>query len=86
MKPWGIGVDSIGNVYVGDQENPVIQKFDNDGNFITKWGSYGSKAGQFVHIHDITLDSTDYVYVTDIEIIPELKNLTVMVTLLQCGD
>ena len=42
-----------------------MQKFDNDGNFIKKWGSYGSKAGQFVHIHDVTLDSVDNVYVTD---------------------
>src|SRR5215204_1402728 len=62
MKPWGIGVDSLGNVYVGDQETPVVQKFDNNGNFIKKWGSYGSKNGQFVHIHDITLDSKDNVY------------------------
>ena len=25
MKPWGIGVDSKGYVYVGDQENPVYK-------------------------------------------------------------
>ena len=29
------------------------------------WGKEGSKKGQFVHLHDITVDSNDNVYVTD---------------------
>ena len=33
----GIAVDSSGNVYVADTWNNRIQKFDSDGNFITKW-------------------------------------------------
>lgn len=65
IKPWGIAVDSKGDVYVSDQENPVVQKFDNNGKFITKWGSFGSGDGQFVHLHDVTVDSKDKVYVTD---------------------
>ena len=41
----GIAVDSSGNVYVADYsigftDNDRIQKFDSDGNFITKWGSW----------------------------------------------
>jgi DNA-binding beta-propeller fold protein YncE len=43
----------------------IIQKFDSNGTFITMWGKEGSKKGQFVHQHDITVDSQDNIYVTD---------------------
>ena len=52
-------------MYVSDQANPRVQKFDSEGKFIKMWGKEGSKKGQFVHQHDITVDSNDYVYVTD---------------------
>lgn len=35
--PHGIDLDNSGNVYVADRENNRIQKFDNQGNFITSW-------------------------------------------------
>ena len=35
--PHGIDLDALGNVYVADRENNRIQKFDNQGNFITSW-------------------------------------------------
>jgi peptidylamidoglycolate lyase len=35
--PHGIDLDVRGNVYVADRENNRIQKFDNQGNFITSW-------------------------------------------------
>ena len=38
-SPTGIAVDSSDNVYVADNFNNRVQKFDSDGNFITKWGS-----------------------------------------------
>lgn len=34
------------------------------GKFLLKCG-FGSDDGQFVHLHDITTDSYDFVYVTD---------------------
>ena len=37
----GVATDSSGNVYVADIDNNRIQKFDSNGNFITKWGSNG---------------------------------------------
>ena len=36
-----VETDSLGNVYVVDVLNNRIQKFDSNGDFITKWGSYG---------------------------------------------
>jgi len=44
-------------VYVSDDDKNSIQKFDSDGNFITKWGSEGTDDGQFWLLHDIAIDS-----------------------------
>ena len=41
-SPSGVAVDSTGNVYVVDKMNHRIQKFDDDGSFVTEWGSYGT--------------------------------------------
>ena len=38
--PGGIAVDGAGNIYVADTWNHRIQKFDKDGKFVTKWGSF----------------------------------------------
>ena len=40
--PYGVAVDSASNVYVTDVGNNLIQKFDSNGRFITKWGSAGN--------------------------------------------
>ncbi|MBA3977731.1 MAG: hypothetical protein H0X50_06020 [Nitrosopumilus sp.] len=42
-EPNGIAIDSSDNVNVADSGNDRIQKFDNEGNFITKWGSKGTE-------------------------------------------
>jgi DNA-binding beta-propeller fold protein YncE len=53
-------------VFVVDYANILIQKFDTDGKFITKWGSEGDGQGQFKIPHGIALDSSDSsIYVTD---------------------
>ena len=51
------------NVYVVDRHNNRIQKFDSDGNFITKWGSNGTGDGQLYDPVSIVVDSSDNVYV-----------------------
>ncbi|MBP9115548.1 MAG: SBBP repeat-containing protein, partial [Acidimicrobiia bacterium] len=43
--PRGIAVDSLGNVYVSDQYNNRVVKFDSSGNFVSKFGSSGSGDG-----------------------------------------
>ena len=46
--------------------NHRIQKFDTNGSFIMKWGSFGSGVGQFQFPISVAVDTSDYVYVLDI--------------------
>ncbi|MBU2395798.1 MAG: 6-bladed beta-propeller [Gammaproteobacteria bacterium] len=52
-------------IYVVDVSNARIQVFDLEGNFITKWGSYGTGNSQFRQPADIAIDATGNVYVVD---------------------
>jgi DNA-binding beta-propeller fold protein YncE len=54
--PSGIAVDAGGNVYVADRFNGRVQKFTNDGVFVTKWGTAGI---------GVATDGAGFVYVTD---------------------
>ena len=65
VSPLGVAVDSAGNLYVADRGNTRIQKFDADGNFITKWGVQGSGPGQMDWPSDVTVAPDGTVYVTD---------------------
>jgi tripartite motif-containing protein 71 len=40
--PVGVAVDGSGNVFVAEASNSRISKFDNTGNFNTKWAGDGS--------------------------------------------
>jgi len=64
--PLGIAIDESGNVYVADQGNHRIQVFTLRGEFIRKWGSYGSGDGQFKAPWDVAIDSQKRIYVTDV--------------------
>ncbi|MGA7340820.1 MAG: hypothetical protein WBE72_02160 [Terracidiphilus sp.] len=61
----GIGLDSSGNVYVGDSENNCIRKFNGTGSPLLTWGSAGSGNGQFNQLQDLAVDGEDNVYVAD---------------------
>ena len=63
--PQGLAIDSSNNVYVADQINSRIEKFDGNGSFLTQWGSFGSGNGQFNGPEGIAIDSSNNVYVTD---------------------
>jgi len=54
--PHSLAVDDFGNIYVGDTGNKRIQKFSPNGTFLTSWGSEGSNDGQFMGLHDVTVD------------------------------
>ena len=68
-EPTGIVIDSSNNVYVSDMDfenccnslHHTLQKFMNDGTFITKWGGNGA----FVNPMGIAIDSFGNVYVAD---------------------
>src|SRR6478752_2617482 len=64
LYPNSIAVDSIGNVYVSDNGNSSVQKFDSNGNLITKW-AVGSGNGQLNSPGGIAVDSNGNVYVSD---------------------
>ena len=46
-QPGGIVLNSDGTLFVTDQCNHRVQKFTRAGKFLTKWGEYGDKSGQF---------------------------------------
>ncbi len=64
-SPWGVAVDSHGDVYVSDTGNQRVQKFDREGTFITQWGGYGNGEGQFNFPFGIAIDSRGAVFVVD---------------------
>jgi DNA-binding beta-propeller fold protein YncE len=61
----GIAVDQQGNVYVADNVNKRIQKFDSNGSFLLQWGGEGSGDGQFRSPIGVALDPQGDVYVID---------------------
>ena len=59
-------VDAHGNVWVADRENHRIQEFDKDGKFLFKFGSFGSKPGQFNNPRQVAVDkNVKFLYVVD---------------------
>ena len=45
-EPWGIAVGQDGSVYVSDTWNHRIQRFTSEGQFVSKWGAFGSTGGE----------------------------------------
>ena len=61
-QPKGLTIDGDNNVYVADEFNNRIQKFDSDGNFITDFGQ-----DRLDHPIDVAVDSQGRVYASDLD-------------------
>jgi hypothetical protein len=59
----GIAANSAGDCYV--LEKTRVQKFKQDGTYITQWGSYGSAPGQFDWANGIAVGGSGNVYVLE---------------------
>ncbi len=57
--------DSSGNIWIVDTSNNRIQKFDPSGNYVTKFGSYGTSNGEFYSPKAIAIDSSDNIWIAD---------------------
>ncbi len=64
-KPRGVVIDRSGHVFVADTQNHCIKKFTIDGRFITRWGSFGSKEGEFNYVTALAVDQSGYLYAVD---------------------
>ena len=59
-------VDALnGRVYVADYANHRIQVFDTNGNYITKWGTYGAENGQIHKASALTVVPSGKIYLSD---------------------
>jgi len=73
--PHGIDVDSKGDVYVNELENPRIQKFDENGKFVKQWGSEGKGKGEFTPLLEhLEVDSKqDMIFMVDGALNPRIQ-------------
>lgn len=64
--PIGLAVDSNGDVYVVDTVNNRVQKFTNNGVYLTQFGTPGAADGQFNLPTGIAVDAAGNIYVGDL--------------------
>ncbi|HNB41055.1 MAG TPA: 6-bladed beta-propeller, partial [Anaerolineales bacterium] len=65
--PYGIAVNSLGNLYVNDAGNNRVLIFDADGNLLSKWDTQGSGDGEFktLGFGSLAIDADDNVFIVD---------------------
>jgi DNA-binding beta-propeller fold protein YncE len=63
--PWGVAVDSEGDIFVVDWRNDRVQKFGSDGKFIMKFGRSGNGEGELNRPAGVAVDEHGDVYVAD---------------------
>jgi len=64
--PWGVAVHPPnGNIYVVDQGNNRIQKFNSSSSFVWSVGSLGSGDSSFNQPRYLAIDTNENIYVTD---------------------
>ena len=63
--PAGLAVGPEGEIWVVDQGNDRVQKFDASGEFLSQFGSSGSGPGEFGRPTDVAIDASGNLWVTD---------------------
>jgi sugar lactone lactonase YvrE len=63
--PGDIAVDATGNLWVADENNNRIEKFNPVGEYLTKFGSSGTGNGQLSRPTALAIDSKGNIWVTD---------------------
>jgi len=58
-------VNSESHIYITDEYNHRVQKFDRNGIFLSWWGGFGTSSGLFNQPIGVAVDSEDNVYVVD---------------------
>ena len=64
-NPRNASSDTSGNIYVADDSNHQVQVFDGNGNFLRKWGGYGTSVGKFARPYGIHVSPTNKVYIAE---------------------
>ncbi len=65
-RPWGVCCDNVGSIIIADRSNNRIQVFDKQGKFLRKFGSYGTRPGQFDRPAGVAYDNQlNRIIVTD---------------------
>jgi tripartite motif-containing protein 71 len=65
FHPWHSVQDSQSNLYVLDDVYGGIFKFNSNGNYITRFGGYGSDPNEFGWPNGLAIDEDDNLYVSD---------------------
>ena len=65
VEPFGLAIDSKGNILVCERENNRIQIFNPEGKFISTFGSKGNGNGQFNGPSGITINSKGNIIICD---------------------
>ena len=63
--PTAVAMDSEGNAYAADEALNHICVFDEDANFLNKWGSEGTGEGELKGPSGLAFDGEDNLYVVD---------------------
>lgn len=65
--PYGVAVNSLGNIYVSDAGKDRVLIFDAESNLLAKWDAQGSAEGEFdtLGFGGLAIDLNDNVFVVD---------------------
>ena len=64
-NPYGVAVDSSGNIFVADSGNNRIEKFNSGSAYVSQFGAAGAGNGQFNDPRSLAIDSAGNLYVAD---------------------